>query len=360
MPDLREFFQTLAASEFVRTWLSELFIAILIVAGFWVLSLLLRYVLSSWGGKLVRISPTDLDDRLLVRITPPVELLTIFAGAYFAVRSLPIPERLQLFASGGVFIVNVALFTNIAYRAADEIISWYAQRVEQRTGAGMGKEILLLVRKLGTIFLVCAALIVILKHFNYDIVSLLTAMGIGSLAIGLAAKDTLANMISGFTLMIDRPFRIGDRIQLASGKTGDVLDIGLRSTKIRNPDNTLLIIPNAELCNSAVLNMSFPDQRTQGRISLGVAYGSDLDTVKRLMVESALAEDTVLRDPAPEAFLLSFGESALQMTLSFWVDDYVNLFKVTDGVNFRILSAFDANDIQIPFPIRRVVLEREG
>ncbi len=359
MPEVRELFRTVAESGFVRTWLAELFMAALIVAGFWLLSLLIRFVLATWVARLVKVSPTDLDDRLLVRLAPPVELLTVFAGVYCAVRSLPLPDQVRVFVSGGLFIINVAVFTNIAYRTVDELLSWYARRVEERTGTGMGREILLVVRKLGTIFLVCAALIVILKHFNYDILSLVTAMGIGSLAIGLAARDTLANMISGFTLMIDRPFRIGDRIQLSSGKTGDVIDIGLRSTKIRNPDNTLLIIPNAELCNSAVLNMAYPDLRIQGHITVGVAYGSDLDTVKHLMVEAALADDAVLRDPAPEALFLSFGDSALQMTLQFWVDNYANLFRATDQVNFRIMNAFDENDIQIPFPIRKVLLERE-
>src|SRR3990170_7935615 len=102
-----------------------------------------------------------------------------------------------------------------------------------------GKEFLPLIEKLIFIFIFITGLIIVLKHFDYDILSLVTALGVTSLAIGLAAKDTLANMISGFTLMIDRPFRIGDRIQLASGQWGDVVDIGLRSTKMQTGDNTL-------------------------------------------------------------------------------------------------------------------------
>src|SRR6266542_6046646 len=94
-------------------------------------------------------------------------------------------------------------------------------------------------------------------------------------------------MISGFTLMIDRPFRIGDRIQLASGQWGDVADIGLRSTKIKTADNTLLIIPNSDLCNTAIINLAFPDVRGKGKVSIGIAYGSDVEKVKKLMVSIA-------------------------------------------------------------------------
>src|SRR6185369_5635519 len=158
---------------------------------------------------------------------------------------------------------------------------------------------------------------IILKHFNYDILSLVTALGIGSLAIGMAAKDTLANMISGFTLMIDRPFRIGDRIQLTTGQFGDVADIGLRSTKIKTVENTLLIIPNSDLCNTTVINQAFPNLNTRGRINVGVAYGSDVDLVKRVMNAAALEIGEVLREPAPESFFTSFGDSALQMALIF-------------------------------------------
>jgi len=357
---IRDFLQFGMESEQLLSWTKEISFALLIVAVFWGLSRFLRYFLVKWGPRFTRFTRTDLDDRILVRIAPAAELLAIFAGLYLAVRSLPLPDRVQLFTSGAVFIANVAIFTNMGYRMADEVLGWYARRVEQKTGAGMGAEVLPLTRKVFTIFLVCAALIVILKHFRYDVLSLVTALGIGSLAIGLAAKDTLANMISGFTLMIDRPFRIGDRIQLSSGKTGDVADIGLRSTRIRTPENTLLIIPNSELCNSTVLNMAFPDMKSQGRVSVGTAYGSDVEMVKRVMVETALEDPDILQDPAPEACFLSFGDNALEITLFFWVSDYTKTFKVTDRLNTRILAAFAVNGIEIPYPTRKVLLEREA
>ena len=251
------------------------------------------------------------------------------------------------------------MVTFIAYRIADELLTWYALRVEERHGV-FNRQLIPLVEKLVSIFLVGTALIITLKHFNYDVLSLVTALGIGSLAIGMAAKDTLANMISGFTLMLDRPFRIGDRIQLTTGLWGDVMDIGLRSTKIKTPDHTYLIIPNSDLCNSTVVNLAFPDTRGKGRINVGVGYGSDVEKVKRILAETALEVPDVLKEPGPEAFFTAFGDFSLNMSLFFWVNDYSQVFAVTDKVNSRLIIRLQENGIVIPYPIRTVQLEKDA
>jgi len=324
-----------------------------------VASTVVRWLLINWGPRFTSFTATDLDDRILRRITPPVSLLLLFSGLYYAVRYLPLPEKVHVAVSGAVFIVNVAILTNIACRATDEVLEWYAGRIAQRHGDGVDRQLIPLLEKLVTIFLIATALIIVLKHFNYDILSLVTALGVGSLAVGMAAKETLANMISGFTLMIDRPFRIGDRIQLKDGNWGDVSDIGLRTTKIKTLDNTLLIIPNSDLCNSTVINQAFPDVRAKGRVAVGVAYGSDVDKVKRTLVAAALEVPEVLREPVPEAFFTAFGDSALEMALFFWVEEYTRLFPVTDKINSLIIRRFVEAGIDIPFPTRTLYLHKE-
>ncbi|HET6419067.1 MAG TPA: mechanosensitive ion channel domain-containing protein [Geobacteraceae bacterium] len=360
MDRILDFYRLQPTDNLLMFWLKEILFALVIFAVFWLLAQLLKYVLVNWGPKFTSITKADLVDRIIRRITPPASIFVVFCGLYFAVRSLPLPDKAQEVSSGSIFVVNIIIFTNMAYRAIDEIIHWYGARVAERTGAAMDRQILPLAEKLITIFLVCSALIITLKHFSYDILSLVTALGIGSLAIGMAAKDTLANMISGFTLMIDRPFRIGDRIRLTSGLWGDVVDIGLRSTKIKTADNTLLIIPNSELCNSTLVNMAFPDLKSNGQINVRVAYGSDVVKVKELLVETALDLPEILRDPAPGAFFVSFGECSLNLSLSFWVDDYGKVFQVTDQLNTKIATRFAENGIEMPYPTRTVILEKEG
>lgn len=339
-------------------WAKEILGALLILALFWVLAHLAVMMLNKWGRRLTSFTSSDLDDRVLQRVIPYVSRLFVVLGVYLAIRSLPLNEKLILIASGVIYVILVAIVCNLIYHVLDELMKWYAASQEETAGAVMSRQMMPVAEKIVSLFLMGAALIVILKHFNYDIFSLVTALGIGSLAIGMAAKDTLAHMISGFTIMLDRPFRIGDRIQLVGGQIGDVADIGLRSTKIKTPDNQLLIIPNSDLCNTMLTNQAFPNSRVKGRINIGIAYGSDVDQVKTLLVATAAEVEAVLTDPPPEAFFVSFGDSALNMSLFFWVEEYGTLFAVTDKINSLILKRFDEHTIEIPFPTRTVKMQK--
>ena len=343
---------------FLLFWAKEILGALLILTFFWMLSHLLVLILNKWGRRLASFTATDLDDRILQRIIPHVSRLLIMLGIYLSIRSLPLHERLFTILSGLLFICLVVIVGSLIYHAIDELLKWYVAGRQDVAGSVMSRQLVPIAEKIISLMLMGTALIVILKHFNYDIFSLVTALGVGSLAVGMAAKDTLAHMISGFTLMLDRPFRIGDRIQLAGGQVGDVLDIGLRSTKIKTLDNQQLIIPNSDLCNTILTNQAFPDARAKGRINVGVAYGSDVERVKQLLMATALEVEAVLQDPAPEAYFVSFGDSALSMALFFWVDEYANLFAVTDRINTQIIRCFRENNIEIPYPTRTVIMDK--
>ena len=340
-------------------WAKRLLVAIIVFTLFWLLSQLLRHLLGTYGKKLTSFTKTDLDDRLLKRITPSITLLLTLLGGYLALSTLPVHERFFKLLSGGLFIAIVCICSVIVYRGVDELLGWYMDGLTEQDGV-ISRQMAPVVRKLVSIFLIGTSLIIILKKFNYDILSLVTALGIGSLAIGLAAKDTLAQMISGFILIIDRPFRIGDRIKLADGQIGDVVDIGLRSTKIQGLDSTVMIIPNSDLCNSKVINMVRPTAVIQGRITIGVSYESDVEKVKELLLDIARKTEEVLEDPAPLVLLTSFGDSALNLLLLFWVADPFRLGMVTDRLNCTIIRRFREENVQIPYPTRTVQLQQAG
>jgi MscS family membrane protein len=338
-------------------WAKRLLVAMIVFGCFWLLAQAVCYVINRWGSSLTSFTKTELDDRILKRITPTLSLFLIFLGIYLAFLTLPLHEKISRLLSGGLFMANVAIVCILFYRILHEILLWYEERQQEGEHGSFSRQMTPVVEKVTMLFIIGGALMVVLKHFNYDILSLVTALGIGSLAIGMAAKDTLAHVISGFTLMLDRPFRIGDRIQLASGQVGDVQDIGLRSTKIKTLDNQLLIIPNSDLCNTMLTNQAFPDQRIKGRINVGVSYGSDAEQVKTLLVAIAFEVEEVLKEPLPEAFFVSFGESSLNMAVFFWVEEYSLLFATTDKINSRILSRFREEGIEIPFPTRTIQMQ---
>ena len=349
--------QTQPGDGFLLFWAKEILVMLLIIALFWLLSNLLVAMLNKWGKRLASFTATDLDDRILQRVIPHVSRLLLTLGVFLAIRSLPLNEKVVMVFSGSLYIVLVVIVCSLIYHMLDEFMKWYVtDSKDGNISVVVSKQMMSIAEKIISLFLIGTAMIVILKHFNYDIFSLVTALGIGSLAIGLAAKDTLAHMISGFTLMLDRPFQIGDRIKLANDKVGDVIDIGLRSTKIQGLDSTVMIIPNSDLCNSTVINLVRPTTVIQGRITLGVGYGSDVDRVKEVLLELATSNEEVLDEPAPLVLFNSFGECALNMLFLFWVNDPARMGEVTDRLNCSILKRFREEKIEIPFPVRTVQL----
>jgi MscS family membrane protein len=352
-------FEPRVSDSFLQFWAKHLLDALLILAFFWLLSELAKVILNKWGRALAAFTRTELDDRIIKKAIPSISLMLIVLGLYLAIRSLPLHEKFAVVLSGILYITLVIILFNLLYHVFGELLKWIIGSRQDGSEATLSRQMMPMVEKLIMLLLMGTALIVILKHFNYDIFSLVTALGIGSLAIGMAAKDTLAHMISGFTLMLDRPFDIGDRIKLSNGQIGDVIDIGLRSTKIQGLDTTVMIIPNSDLCNSTVINLVRPTSVIQGRINVGVAYGSDVERVKQLLLELADANAEVVKTPVPEVLFTAFGDSALNMLFIFWVNEPGRLASVTDQLNCSILRSFRENNIEIPYPIRTVIMEKE-
>ena len=348
-----------AADSAAVIWAKRLLSATAIFAAFWFLAQLMRYVLEHYGARFANITKTDLDNRILKRISPGITMLVSTLGIYVAISTLPLSERFFLILSNALFVLLVLMFAALVYHLLDELFAGYLDRLQYKEGMTK-RNLLPLVRKLSIVFLCSVSLVIILKKFNYDVMSLLATLGLGTLAIGLAAKDTLSQLVSGLILLIDRPFRIGDRIRLANGQVGDVQDIGLRSTKLLATDSTVMIIPNSDLCNSVVVNMVRPTPAARGQIELGVGYDTDIDAVKIMLKELAADTEGVLAEPAPVVQFVSFGDSALELQLFFWVATPARLSAVTDQLNSAILRKLREENIDIPFPARTIYLQQNS
>ena len=214
---------------------------------------LVKLIMAQWVKRWTQKTKTSIDDRLLALLIRPVFYIILLYGLEVAVEHLHVKGEILTTVRGGIFVVGVGVVTYMVYRVIFTLLEWYGRKLQQRNGETyLVKEVIPLLRRLSGLFIFTFALIVVLRHFNYDVWSLVTALGVGSLAIGLAAKETLTNMISGFSIIIDRPFRPGDRIELASGQIGDVQEIGLRSTRIKTFDHTILVVPNTSLVNASL------------------------------------------------------------------------------------------------------------
>jgi len=188
----------------------------------------------------------------------------------------------------------------------------------------------------------------------------LASAGVLGVVLGLAAKDTLSNLFSGIFIMMDSPYKEGDYINLDSGERGYVLNVGIRSTRIMTRDDIEITIPNSVIANAKIINESGgPHENERVRLSIGVAYGSDIDLVKNILVDVATKSGLISAKFEPRVRFRDFGESSLNFQLLFWIDKPEARGRTLDALNTFIYKEFNKNNIEIPFPQRTVHLKKQ-
>lgn len=259
-----------------------------------------------------------------------------------------------------LFIYIIFVILSITFKLTSAVFDWYASKIHADDNRNLSGSLFPLLKKITKIVLTAIAVVALLSKFNVNISGLLVSLGVGSLAIALAAQETISNMISGFIIMTDRPFRIGDRIRYgAAGETGDVLEIGIRSTKIKDFDNNIVVIPNNEIVKSRVTNFTYPDTTTRVIIIVGVAYGTEISKVRELLIRLANAHPLKLAERDPEVVILNFGESSVDIRLSLFTEHYSNAWQITTELREQIYNEFIKAGIEIPFPQRVVTLLKD-
>jgi small-conductance mechanosensitive channel len=210
---------------------------------------------------------------------------------------------------------------------------------------------------------ITVGVLILLNLLGVAITPILTALGIGGLAVALALQDTLANFFAGFYISLAGQIRVGDYIRMEAGGEGYVADITWRSTTIRTLSNNLIIVPNSKLGQAIVTNFNFPEKRMALSIQVPASFHADPDLVERVLLEEASRAAAevpgLLAAPEPSVRLIpGFGDSSLQYSLNFHVAEFVDQYLAQHELRKRVLKRFQAEKIEIPFPIRTVRLER--
>jgi small-conductance mechanosensitive channel len=222
-----------------------------------------------------------------------------------------------------------------------------------------------LTQNLAQIAVVILGALILLNHFNVSITPILTALGVGGLAVALALQDTLSNLFGGFYVAIARQVRLGDYIKLNTGEEGYVTDIGWRSTTMRALAHSLIIVPNAKLAQAIVTNYSLPEKRTGTSVTVTVGYDCDPDAVEAILLEvlKLAAEEVpgMLAEPAPGVgFDPGFGDNGYGYSLGFQVAEFADQPRVRNEVRRRVIRRLRAEGIGIPYPARTVYLRGSG
>jgi small-conductance mechanosensitive channel len=316
-------------------------------------------LLAMWSARYARgrdISSTGATARAAAKVQRGLVALLAFVGIDVAVDVAPLPAKLETVIGGVAFVVAALAGARVVINLVALLVGTSVTHVHAGERERLEREYLPLLSKITTLAVALILVIVVAKHFGKDVTSLIAALGVGSLAIGLAAQQTLGNMIAGFTLLFDRPFRVGDRIQLATGEQGDVMEIGVRSTRICTPSRNLLIVPNAELVNSRVVNFHFPTEAARGEVRVTIGYGSDVERAAQILAELAAAEERVAAEPAPVARVVQLAASGVEIALGFEVKSHSDVAAVEDGLRRALLRRFPVEKIELPFPRTDVFL----
>ncbi len=287
----------------------------------------------------------------------PVFIFIFAYGAVTSIQILGLPAESISFLLQVYSFILVLVATWIAYRIFRDVIIVYGMRRARGSRRDIRKRLLPSLDKVGGLLIVVVGILLAVQNLGFNVTLLLAGLGVLGLIIAFAAQDTLSNLFSGFHIMLDRPFQVGDLIEVEPGVICEVLDIGLRSTKLYyRRDHNLLIIPNNDIANKKVVNYLRPDFRYRMHVTLGVAYGSDLVKVEEVLKEVALAHPDVLKDPehSAEVWVDEFGDSSINCRLIFWIQDARNHWRVRSDINKVIDRRFKEEGIRIPFPQRDV------
>ncbi len=305
---------------------------------------------------MTRRTKTTIDDSFVDLIHHPVRVSVLLIGLWIAMVQLELPARPASIVASTLKSVALVVWSVFVIRFVGLVLATLSRAdgfrlVQPRTQT--------LFDNLTRVVVIGLALYFVLLFWDVNVSAWLASAGIIGIAVGFAAKDTLANLFSGIFILTDAPYEIGDYINLDSGERGQVTHVGLRSTRLLTRDDVEVTIPNAIIANAKIVNESggrWPKERI--RVKVGVAYGSDVDRLREILIEIAQQNSQTSKDPTPRVRFRSFGDSSLQFELLCWIEEPVLRGRVVDALNTEIYKRLAMEGIEIPYPKRDVYIRQ--
>lgn len=317
------------------------FIAFLILA--FLANLFLIKVLK----RLAHITKSSVDDRIIDVLQKPVFIIIIILGIYYAINELEITNQTFIYINRAIYSIFSLISVIALFRISKIIIENTINKFFDVKG--ISKDVVPLTSRLTGFFFLIIFSILILAIWQVDVTPLLASAGILSAIIAFGAKDAIANFFGGLSVFLDKPYRVGDYIELDQKERGEVVEVGIRSTRIKTRDDVLISIPNSIIANSKIINESAPVPNFRMRIPVTIAYGTEIDAVEKLFLKIAFENENVLNEPHPRVRLREFGESGLKFEFLCWTYDPAKRGHIIDQLSREIYKQFNENGIVIPF-----------
>ncbi len=357
----------LNAPDWLPSWLENIWnllstfpilLALVIIGVGLCLAIVIRWFVLFWGLKLTSRTNADLVAKLLRLGAGLAAVVVGYISLVTALHTLPLSHFTITVTIRILLSILVLQLIRAALKASTiglEMLGRIRNRfaiVEERT--------IPLFDLMLTVIIVAIGSYALLQVWNIDATAWLASAGVIGIAVGFAARDTLANLFAGFFIIADAPYKHGDYVVLDSGERGEITKVGIRSTRLLTRDDVEITIPNSVIANAKILNESGGRWvKYRIRIKVGVAYGSDLDQVIKVLQSVAEQQTKVCHNPPPRVRMRGFGDSSLDFELLCWIEHPVDRGVISHKLYMAIYKAFAEHEIEIPFPQRDLWIKKQ-
>lgn len=332
-------------------------ISILIVLGAIILVKLISYISKKWLKPFVTRTQNHLDDVFYYSLESPVKFAIILLGLWIAIHRLVYPDNFVNVVDNAYKILIVLNITWIFARLGSGLLEVYWGH----KASGQINKMMPIIKRTILVLVWIIGIVMALSNIGVNISALLGTLGIGGIAFALAAQDTVKNIFGAFTILTDKPFTIGDTVRIDSFE-GTVVDVGVRSTRIKNYDNRIITFPNYKVTDASIINISSEPMRKVS-LNLGLTYDTTPEMMQKaldILKEIPKSVDNVSSNPSDIiANFSEYADSALVITYMYFIKKQGDILKVQSDMNMAILSAFNKAGLEFAFPTRTVYIQQD-
>lgn len=339
----------LTRNSYYGNTLQEWLIALLIVLAAVIVGRILYWLFSAVAAKLTGRTKTRPDNILITTLKRPVSLVATLLGIWYGSNTLTFSEPVQTGIRQLFQIVVIFTIAWLLIRVLEALFTQYLVPMVGKTETDLDDQLLPILRTGTKTVIWVMAIIIALDNAGYDVGALLAGLGIGGLALAMAAKDTISNIFGGFTIFTDKPFTLRDRIKV-SGYDGTVKEVGLRSTRVETLAGTIVTIPNSTFAATPVENISLEPSR-KIVATLGLTYDTTPEQVNMAMetLQSIAAKNPDLEENGVAAFT-EFGDFSMNLSFIYRIRKDSDILRTQTAVNLAILSEFNSKGLEFAFP----------
>ncbi|MBN2223592.1 MAG: mechanosensitive ion channel [Deltaproteobacteria bacterium] len=325
----------------------------LIVIGAAVLARMIYYLFKNGARKMAKKTKTSLDDVIIDFVEEPITLLFLVGGVYLALKILVMTPPVNKFVGQVIIIVFLVAVTWLVTRMFDVLVEAFLRPLASKTETKLDDQIIPIISAMVKVSIWVMVIIVLLSEMGYDVLSLITGLGVGGAAIAIAAKESLGQMFGGFNIFMNKPYQMDDTI-VYKGIEGKVEEVGLRMTTMRTFEDTRVMIPNSEISNSLMENLSARRAR-RALLYLAVAPETNAETLQHCsdLVTKALDKTPGVRKGS-SCDLYDFVSYSITFRVVYWIEDIPQYFSLRHSANTAIKKALEEAGVRLASPIARV------